>query len=68
MPLPELVEKKKEEQYRVEQDAHKIAEEGPPHHHESLGQRYQSNYPREAHQDVYEDRQVVPQSTCSLES
>ena len=46
VPLPELVKKKKEEQHRVEQDAHTITAAGPPHHHESLGQRRQSDYPR----------------------
>ena len=66
MPLPELVKKKKKEQYRVEQDAHKIAAAGPPHHHESVGSRREGDYPRAAHQDVYEDSQVVPQSTCTL--
>ena len=34
VPLPELVEKKKAEQHRVEQDAHTITAAGPPHHHE----------------------------------
>ena len=66
MSLSELVKKKKEEQYRVEQDEDKIAEEGPPHHHAGLGPRREGNYPREAHQDVYEDSQVVPQSTRLL--
>ena len=58
--LPGLVKKKKEEQHRVEQDAHKVAEAGPPHHCESVGSRREGDYPREAHQDVYEDSQVVP--------
>ena len=66
MPLPELVKKKEEEQHRVEQDAHTITAAGPPHHHAGLGQRCQSDYPRAAHQDVDEDRHVVPQSTCAL--
>ena len=60
MPLPELVEKKKEEQHRVEQDEDTIAATGPPHHCESVGSRREGDYPREAHQDVYEDSQVVP--------
>ena len=60
MSLSELVKKKKAEQYRVEQDEDKVTEEGPPHHHESLGSRREGNYPRAAHQDVYEDSQVVP--------
>ena len=66
MSLPELVKKKKEEQHRVEQDAHKVAAAGPPHHRESLGQRCQSDYSRAAHQDVFSHSQVVPQSTCAL--
>ena len=68
MSLSELVKKKKEEQYRVEQDAHKIAKEGPPYYCESLGSRRKGNYFSEAHQDVYEDSQVVPQSTRLLAS
>ena len=68
VPLPELVKKKEAEQHRVEQDAHTIAAAGPPHHHAGLGQRCQSDYPRAAHQDVDEDRQMVPQSTCTLAS
>ena len=60
MSLSELVKKKKEEQYRVEQNEDKIAATGPPHYCESLGPRREGNYFSEAHQDVYEASQVVP--------
>ena len=66
MPLPGLAKKKEAEQHRVEQDAHTIAKEGPPHYCKSLGSRRESHHSRAARQDVDEDRQVVPQSTCTL--
>ena len=60
VPLPELVKKKKAEQRRVEQDEDTITAAGPPHHHESVGQRREGHYSREAHKNVYENSQVVP--------